>query len=434
MLIPLLFLAIAISSSHGQFPRVCMTKKALDSKICCPLWNGSPCGTTAQRGRCLDWESRTFNLADIQYYDDRLNWPRKYFNVSCECFGNFSGFDCGKCKFGYYGAECNETKTLERKEIRQLSLMERRRLFSYFNLAKYTTSKDYVILVTGDRHHHSTYKFINATVYDVFAWIHYYSMKPILKNSTFFSKNSYAHQGPAFPGWHRRLLLFLEREIQELIGDEDFALPYYDWSHDETCTICTEEMLGSSDLQGNIDQTSYFASWGAICSGYFYIDAYCRSAERNLNVENLLRKPGRDPTTRLPTHLDVKETLKWEKFDTEPFDRTSKHSFRNALEGFLNPLDGTTMEENMHNMFHDYIGGTMGQVPISANDPIFVLHHAYIDKLFEDWIQKNNASSDTYPENIHPGHEPRECAMPFFPCVTNKHLLQTSINYGYKYK
>ncbi|XP_056408550.1 tyrosinase-like [Hyla sarda] len=432
MLLLLLLLAVAIGGSHGQFPRVCMTKEALDSEICCPLWNGSECGVEAMRGVCLNWWTRT--LDDNQYYDDRLNWPNSYFRSSCECLGNYGGFDCGKCKFGYYGENCDRQKTLVRHEIRELSTIERRRFFSYLTLAKYTISKDYVILVTGDRHHRSTYKFIDATIYDVFSWIHYYSMKPILMNSTFTSNTSYAHQGPAFPGWHRRLLLFLEREIQELIGDEDFALPYYDWSHENnTCSICNEEFLGSNDLQGNIGGSSYFSSWGAICSGYFYTDAYCRSAERGFHVENLLRKPGRDPKTRIPTYQDVEATLKWKMFDTEPFDKTSKSSFRNALEGYVNPVDGKTTDRNMHNMFHGYIGGTMSQVPISANDPMFILHHAYIDKLFEVWIRKNKATPDKYPNNQHLGHQRLECAMPFFPCVMNKHMLQNSAVYGYTF-
>ncbi|XP_071990716.1 tyrosinase-like [Engystomops pustulosus] len=428
MLLPLLILAVAIGDTHGQFPRVCMTKDVLPTKQCCPLWKGSPCGKHAGRGVC-----KTRHQLELIENDDRLQWPQYYFMSICECNCNFSGFNCGRCKSGHYGENCEKSKVVVRKEIQEMSPQERRRVFSYLNLAKYTMSKDFVILVTGDRHHRDTYRFINATIYDVFAWIHYYSMKPLLLNNDFVKKTSYAHQGPAFPGWHRRLLLFLEEEIQELMGDELFGLPYYDWSHDNTCSVCTEDFMGSNDLQGNIDKSSYFASWGAICSGYFYNDAYCRSAGRGYHVENLLRKPGRDPLTRIPNYQDVMDTLKWEKFDTEPFDKTSNHSFRNVLEGFKNPHNGEDDDENMHNMFHDYIGGTMGQVPISANDPLFILHHAYIDKLYEVWIQKYKATPETYPVNQHLGHGPRECAMPFFPCVKNRDLLQTSTAFGYKY-
>jgi hypothetical protein len=38
----------------------------------------------------------------------------------------------------------------------------------------------------------------------------------------------------------------------------------------------------------------------------------------------------------------------------------------------------------MHNRVHYYVGGTMGP-STSPNDPVFWLHHCYIDKLWADW-------------------------------------------------
>ncbi|XP_068128898.1 tyrosinase-like [Hyperolius riggenbachi] len=92
-----------------------------------------------------------------------------------------------------------------------------------------------------------------------------------------------------------------------------------------------------------------------------------------------------------------------------------------------------TPDENMHNMFHDYIGGTMSQVAISANDPIFFLHHNFIDKILETWITGRNQSFIIYPANDHPGQNSIDCAMPFIPCYRHENLLRTSKDFGYNF-
>jgi tyrosinase len=41
-----------------------------------------------------------------------------------------------------------------------------------------------------------------------------------------------AHGGPIFLPWHRLFLLRLEQRLQTVLGDTDFALPYWDWARD----------------------------------------------------------------------------------------------------------------------------------------------------------------------------------------------------------
>lgn len=56
--------------------------------------------------------------------------------------------------------------------------------------------------------------------------------------------------------------------------------------------------------------------------------------------------------------------------------------------------DETQMEERLtmvHDRFHWWVGGGMANVGVSANDPLFYLHHAFIDKVWTD-VQKR------YPE------------------------------------
>ncbi|MEE6526383.1 hypothetical protein FKM82_027013, partial [Ascaphus truei] len=337
MLCLCIFLTLCLSAVYSQFPRACTTESAFRTKICCPAWkNAGPCGSRAGRGRCRNMiVFQPFAAGQVpQYDDDRLGWPRHYYDSTCECFENYSGFNCGSCKYGYYGEKCDQKKIVIRREIRELSFLEQKRFFSYLALAKTTKSKDFVILSTGDRHHRDTYRFVDASIYDVFAWIHYYSMKPILINSTFDSTRNYAHQGPAFPGWHRLGLVSLEREIQLMTGDKDFALPYYDWRGEKNCSICTNDFVGDNDVQGILNPYSHFSGWRCICSGFNYPDAYCPFASEEFQMERLQRKPGANPqSNRLPSFKDVEDTLKWGNFDTPPYNNEAKQSFRNALEG-----------------------------------------------------------------------------------------------------
>ncbi|KAG8561757.1 hypothetical protein GDO81_015463 [Engystomops pustulosus] len=436
MCTPCIFLTLFLGVVHSQFPRSCTTSSALETKTCCPLWtDDSPCGSQSGRGKCEKYEFTLLTNGRVrQYDDDRLDWPRFYYESTCKCFGNYSGYNCGQCKYGYTGDKCERQNTVVRKEIRQLSFLDRKKFFSYLALAKTTKSADFVILTTGDRHHRDTYHFVEASIYDVFAWIHYYSMKPILQNGTFNASFNYAHQGPAFPGWHRMCLMFLEREIQLLTGDENFAIPYYDWRGENNCSICTNELLGKSNKQGFLDDESHFAFWKSICSGYNYDDAYCQTAGDECQMERLHRKPGSDPRVKsLPSFKDVEDTLKWKDFDRYPYDRSSQMSFRNALEGFLRPSDGKTLERSMHNAVHIYFGGTMSQIPISSNDPMFLLHHNFIDKIFDVWVRRYKSTPDKYPRNGIAGQGPNECATPFFPCYSNKDFLTSSSNLGYRY-
>ncbi|KAM8967895.1 tyrosinase-like [Pelodytes ibericus] len=431
------FISMCLGAVHSQFPRLCTTPEAIQSKTCCPKWkDGSACGSLSHRGVCRDWVVFiSFAGGQIlQSQDDRLDWPRHYYDNTCQCFGNYSGFDCSDCKFGYFGEKCDRKKTVVRKDIRQLSLLQRKRFFSYLTLAKATRSKDFVVLSTGDRHHRDTYRFVNASIYDIFSWIHYYSMKPILRNSTFDPNKNYAHKGPAFPGWHRLGLAFLERQIQLMTGDEDFGLPYYDWRGENNCSICTNSFVGDNDVHGVLDQYSHFSSWKGICSSFNYPDAYCPDAEDESRMERLRRNPGVNPiASRLPSFQDVEDALKWRDFDRYPHNEMARKSFRNSLEGFLRPSDGETLERNMHNLVHIYLGGTMSQIPISSNDPLFLLHHCFIDKILEEWIKRYNGGPSLYPNNNEPGQGPNECCTPYFPCYRNRDLLQPSTRFGYTF-
>ena len=103
--------AVVVSA---QFPRECVTPEGLRSGTCCPSPSGlndDPCGSGTGRGECvaIAVDARPHGP---QYphdgRDDRERWPIRFFNQTCRCNGNFSGSNCGRCRHGWTGANCDQ--------------------------------------------------------------------------------------------------------------------------------------------------------------------------------------------------------------------------------------------------------------------------------------------------------------------------------------
>ncbi|KAH9266571.1 hypothetical protein BASA84_001058 [Batrachochytrium salamandrivorans] len=54
------------------------------------------------------------------------------------------------------------------------------------------------------------------------------------------------------------------------------------------------------------------------------------------------------------------------------------------------------VEQGPHNNVHAGIGGTMAIVAVSTNDPIFMLHHANVDRVWSIWQTLNPKLASTY--------------------------------------
>lgn len=103
--------AVVVSA---QFPRECVTPEGLRSGQCCPSPSGlndDPCVSSEGRGQCLPItvDARPHGP---QYphdgRDDRERWPIRFFNRTCQCNGNFSGYNFGRCRHGWTGPGCDQ--------------------------------------------------------------------------------------------------------------------------------------------------------------------------------------------------------------------------------------------------------------------------------------------------------------------------------------
>lgn len=256
-----------------QFPRPCANSEGLRSKECCPVWegDGSACGALSGRGFCADVEVSE-EPHGPQYphsgIDDRERWPLAFFNRTCRCAGNYGGFNCGECRFGYWGSNCAEYRESVRRNIMTLSSAEQQKFISYLNLAKNTISPDYVISTAtreemGENGENPMFSDINT--YDLFVWMHYYVSRDALLGGpgNVWTDIDFAHESAAFLPWHRVYLLHWENEIRKLTGDFNFTIPYWDWRGAQSCEVCTDALMGGrSPFNPNlISPASVFSSW-----------------------------------------------------------------------------------------------------------------------------------------------------------------------------
>ncbi|MGH7203927.1 MAG: tyrosinase family protein, partial [Candidatus Levyibacteriota bacterium] len=104
------------------------------------------------------------------------------------------------------------------------------------------------------------------------------------------------------------------------------------------------------------------------------------------------REIGRDPQglPTLPTQAQINQIMQYTNYDSSPYDESSS-GFRNALEGWI----GVSGSVGGHNRVHEYIGGDMATTTNlnSANDPVFWLVHADVDRIWWEWQQSHGQTN-----------------------------------------
>uniref|UniRef100_A0A4W4EP59 5,6-dihydroxyindole-2-carboxylic acid oxidase n=1 Tax=Electrophorus electricus TaxID=8005 RepID=A0A4W4EP59_ELEEL len=431
---------------RAQFPRECVTPEILRSAQCCPSVFGqvnNPCGVNTGRGQCVPVRV-DLRPHGPQYphdgRDDRERWPFKFFNRTCQCNSNFSGYNCGRCRHGFTGLNCDQPVPVVRRNVMTLSPAEKRAFVNALDRAKRATHPDVVI---ATRRYEEVFgpdgnstQFQNITVYNYFVWAHYYSVSKTFLGGgqPSFGGVDFSHEGPGFLTWHRYHLLQLERDMQ----DPGFALPYWDFAiGGNQCDICTDDLMGarSSFDDGAISSNSIFSRWQVICES---VDDYDTLGTENGPIRrNPAGNVARPMVQKLPEPQDIKACLEVQDFDTPPFYSTSSESFRNTIEGYSVP-EGIydPIVRSLHNLAHLFLNGTGGTTHLSPNDPIFVLLHTFTDAVFDEWLRRHPGKSAVYPlENAPIGHNRHHNMVPFWPPVSNAEMFATAPeNLGYSYE
>ncbi len=113
--------------------------------------------------------------------------------------------------------------------------------------------------------------------------------------------------------------------------------------------------------------------------------------------------------------------------------------FRNRIEGWVTRRADhrvTTEGSQLHNRVHLWVGGSM--VPMtSPNDPVFFLHHCFVDKVWADWqaaqVKANPAGAPHYApmEANPPGHNFEDVLLPWARRIRDV-IDIAALGYGYE--
>lgn len=179
------------------------------------------------------------------------------------------------------------------------------------------------------------------------------------------SFGSCRHGSWYFLPWHRAYLFAFEEIVRELSGNEDFALPYWDWSTQHTLPA---PFWGDGNPLSNP----------------------ARGAEPGSG-----RRPTLTPTTTFTQQeLDrfVSQTVVSQILGLPDFV-----TFAGAAVDNLDDEGGADgrLEGAPHNFIHRWVGGDMGSGG-SPYDAIFWLHHCNVDRLWSEWTRRhpNDTPSD----------------------------------------
>jgi tyrosinase len=219
-----------------------------------------------------------------------------------------------------------------------------------------------------------------VSTYDLFVAWHHIAMS-IFTPPSQGERNS-AHGGPVFPPWHRFMLILFELQMQRVLGDSNFGLPYWDWAADgdlppqdqPASGLWAEDCMGGEGFP--VDSGPF---------AYDPADPNSWTVHLEVGVQTQLRTTSRglrrsfaSNIELLPTKSDVAGVLAVDTYDEPPWN-TSASGFRNLLEGWQ------PSPPNLHNQVHVWVGGDM-LVSSSPNDPVFYLNHCNVDRIWASWL------------------------------------------------
>lgn len=228
----------------------------------------------------------------------------------------------------------------------------------------------------------------SVSTYDLFVIWHVVAMMQETPPGNPGGRNA-AHRGPIFAPWHRVMLIILEQNLQRVLNDPQFGLPYWDWASDGDVApakqsggdIWRADCMGG---QGNPVTTGPFA-FRPDDPASFRVRIATNSAGELRSVNRGLRRTFGRSADALPKTAEVGSALALTPYDSSNWDGDSA-GFRNRLEGWSSDPDGSPPW--LHNRVHVWVGGDM-MLASSPADPVFFLNHCNVDRIWESWMGRH---------------------------------------------
>ena len=190
----------------------------------------------------------------------------------------------------------------------------------------------------------------SRNLYDFYVELHVSAF--VSMDTDDMSHMAMAHMGPQFLPWHRYYLLRLEADMQEVLGDPDFTLPYWDL---EDCQADTED--GENPCPKIFDE-AFLGSHGSCedgekaVTGYLVDEGFHTNVRTEANAQTIFNtdsiRCSEKPLQRAvgcsqqgdgkpPTAEDAAGIYDRHVYDADPYDTCNTDqdvSFRQYLEGY----------------------------------------------------------------------------------------------------
>uniref|UniRef100_A0A914EJ37 Tyrosinase copper-binding domain-containing protein n=1 Tax=Acrobeloides nanus TaxID=290746 RepID=A0A914EJ37_9BILA len=221
-----------------------------------------------------------------------------------------------------------------------------------------------------------------------------------------------AHSKPEFWIWHRHYIKSLEIELRKI--NPEISLPYWDSTMDQNLPNSHDSIMWTDEFIGRTDEN------GTVISGpgayWVTLNGHLLTRRTNFKSFGLFHE------------ADIKYVLGESQLGMPR--RPKIDNCGKQLE-FL---------EIMHGDPHHYVGGAMDALITAANDPIFFLHHCFVDLIWELWRQQKNPNchliglidddiDETYEYAPRPTctKESPNCGSKYLFCDQSKKLPQCSV-------
>jgi hypothetical protein len=253
---------------------------------------------------------------------------------------------------------------------------------------------------------------VYATSYRFQANIHgegYDSITSPRENSAW---NRCEHGSYFFFSWHRMYLYFFERILRAASGDPNFALPYWNWN-DSTQRALPQPFWSPATGNSLYIPVNYTEPDGTVITG------------RPAGVD--------DGSYQLADGtVDFSVAFTYTNFDS-PSGSGASFGGQIASPTQFNSPHGE-LESQPHDVVHVALDGLMGDPDTAAEDPIFWLHHANIDRLWNQWIQQGGGRQDPISDSawmttVFTFYDENGAAVN----MTGQQVVSTAADLGYVY-